>query len=216
MFKNKNKWTGAVLALMMVLVFTTPIFAQDGGDPVETQEVVEETSKFLDHPIVKLIAEFFTDLFTPSVEEEPDPEGGGADSTGEGPGLEDPLPGDEPLGGDGSTEGEPEPEPEPVVIQEEAVSDLHEDQELGFGEIVKLMGIVETCASVENCEVTFDELLVEYKNGIGMGELFEMYGKPEHLGVGHIRKELEPVGQIKNEHTKRENTNNGKAKGKDK
>ena len=216
MFKNKSKWTGAVLPLMMVLVFTTPIFAQDGGDPVETPEVVEESSKFLGHPIVKLIAEFFTDLFNPSLEEEPDPERGGADSNGEGPGLEDSLPGGEPLGGDGSTEGELEPEPEPVVIPEEAVAAMHEDQDLGFGEIVKLMGIVEMCASVENCEVSLEGLLAEYKDGIGMGELFEMYGKPEHLGVGHIRKELEPVGQIKNEHTKVEKTNNGKAKGKDK
>ena len=49
-----------------------------------------------------------------------------------------------------------------------------------------------------------------------MGELFEMYGKPEHLGVGRIQKELELEGKIKNGHTEREKTNNGKAKGKDK
>jgi hypothetical protein len=217
MFKNKTKWTGVVLALVMVLVFTTPIFAQGDVDPVETPEVVEEPSNIFDHPIVKLIAEFFADLFKPSVvvvDEGSEPEVGGGGSIGEDPPL-----GDEPLGGDSSTEGDPEPEP--VIIPEEAVAAMHEDEDLGFGEIVKLMGIVEaaqaTCAETrENCEVTLDSLLAEYKDGTGMGDLFEEYGKPEHLGVGHIRKELEPVGQVKNEHTKREKTNNGKAKGKDK
>ena len=209
MCKNKSKWTGAVFALVMVLVFTTPIFAQGEVDPVETPELVEEPPNFLDHPIVKLIAEFFADLFNPPVEEESEPEVGGPDLTGEGPGSEDPPLGDEPLGGDGSTEGEPEP----VIIPEEAVAAMHEEEDLGFGEIVKLMGIVEdaqaTCAETgENCEVTLDSLLAEYKDGIGMGALFEEYGKPEHLGVGHIRKELDPKDK--------EKINNGKAKGKNK
>ena len=134
---------------------------------------------------------------------------GGADLTGEGAGLEDPPPGDEPLGADGLPEGEPEP----VIVPEEAVAAMHVEEDLGFGEIVKLMGIVEdaqaTCAETgENCGVTLDSLLAEYKDGTGMGELFEMYGKPEHLGVGQIRKELDPKNK--------EKTNNGKAKGKDK
>ncbi len=200
MYKNKSKWTGAALALVMVLVFTTPIFAQGEVDPVEMPEVDEEPSNFFDQPIVKLIAEFFADLINPPVVEEPEPEVGGEGSTGEDPPL-----------GEGSTEGEPEPEP--VIIPEEAVAAMHEDEDLGFGEIVKLMGIVEdaqaTCLeSGENCGVTLDSLLAEYKDGTGMGELFEVYGKPEHLGVGHIRKELDPKGK--------EKTNNGKAKGKDK
>ena len=186
MFKNKSKWIGAVLALMMVLVFTTPIFAQGEVDPIEIQEEVEESSKFLEHPIVKLIAQFFVDLFFPPVEEEPDPGVGGVDLTGEGPGSEDPPPGDEPLGGDNLTEGERKLEPEPVIIPEEAVAAMHEEEGLGFGEIVKLMGIVEDaqaeCAETgENCELTLDELLAEYEDGIGMGELFEIYGKSEHL-----------------------------------
>ena len=131
---------------------------------------------------------------------------GGADLTGERTGLEDPPPGDEPLGADGLPEGEPGP----VIVPEEAVAALHEGEDLGFGEIVKLMGIAEgICAETgENCSVTLDNLLAEYEDGIGMGELFEMYGKPEHLGVGHVRKELDPKGKVK--------TNNGKAKGKDK
>ncbi len=50
--------------------------------------------------------------------------------------------------------------------------------------------------------------MAEYEDGIGMGELFEKYDKPEYLGVGQIRKELDPKGKVK--------TNNGKAKGKGK
>ena len=113
---------------------------------------------------------------------------------------------DEPLGVDGLPEGEPEP----VIVPEESVAAMHEDEDLGFAEIVKLMGIVEgICAETrENCGVTFNGLLAEYKDGIGMGELFKKYGKQEHLGVGQIRKESDPKGKVK--------TNNGKAKGKDK
>ena len=214
MFKRKNKWIGAVLALMMVLVFTTPIFAQDGSDPLDTPGEVEESTKFLDHPIVILIAEFFADLFKPPVvvEEGPDPDGGGEGSTGEDP--PPPLP----------------PDNDSTIVETgidpvEAVAALHEEENLGFGEIVKLLGMVEDaqaeCAETgENCGVTLESLIAERKDGVGMGELFEEYDKPEHLGVGQIRKESEPVGKIRNEntnHVKNEKkTNNGKAKGKDK
>lgn len=190
MFKNKSKWAGAALALVMVLVFTTPIFAEGEMGPAEPPGVVEETSSFFDHPIVKWIANFF---FNP-IEVE-----------GEDPGLEE---------GGGSPEGTPDPEPTPeptlipVIVPEEAVAAMHVDGDLGFGEIVKLLEIVENAQAAcvdnqENCEVTLESLLDEYKDGTGMGELFEIYGKPENLGVGHIREE-------------KEKTNNGKAKGKNK
>jgi len=113
---------------------------------------------------------------------------------------------DEPLGVDGLPEGEPEP----VIVPEESVAAMHEGEEFGFGEIVKLLRIAEgICAETgENCSVALDSLLAEYDHGIGMGELFKKYGKQEHLGVGQIRKESDPKGKVK--------TNNGKAKGKDK
>ena len=213
MFKRKNKWIGAVLALMMVLVFTTPIFAQDGSDPLDTPGEVEESTKFLDHPIVKLIAEFFADLFN---EEGPVSEVGGGELNGEDPTTPPPPP----PPGDESPPGDVSMVVETGIDPVETVAALHEEENLGFGEIVKLMGIVEEmCAGVDDCELTLDILLAKREDGIGMGELFEMYGKPEHLGVGQIRKELEPVGQIKNENAyrvKEEKTNNGKAKGKDK
>lgn len=205
MFKNRNKWVGVVLALVMVLVFATPIFAEGEVDPVESPEVVEETFNFFDHPIVKWIAKF---LFNPIVvaEEDSGLEGGGVDLPGE-----EPLPAEGLLGGGDSTEGTPELTP--VVVSEEAIAALHADENLGFGEIVKLLEIVEnarvTCLEdKENCEVTLESILDEYEDGAGMGELFEKYGKPETLGVGQIRKELDPK--------EKEKKNNGKAKGKDK
>jgi len=207
MYRNKRKWVGIVLALVMVLVFTTPMFAEGEMGPVEMPEVVEETPSFFDHPIVKWIVKL---LFNPTVivGEDPGLEGGGVDLPGE-----EPPPAEGPLGGGGLTEGTPEPELILVIVQEEAVAAMHVEGGLGFGEIVKLLEIVENaqvaCLDIgKNCEVTLKSLVDEYECGTGMGELFEKYGKPENLGVGQIRKELDPK--------ENEKTNNGKAKGKDK
>jgi hypothetical protein len=191
------------------------ILAQSEVDPTETPGAVEEPSKFLDHPIVRLIAGFFADLFIPPVvivDEELISEVDDENFVREEPGLEELLFVEEPLGNDDSTKWEPESEIEPVIIPEEAVAAMHEDEKLGFGEIVKLMEIVQaTCdESGENCGITIDSLLAEYEDGNGMGALFENYGKPEHLGVGQIQNEN--TYRVKNE----EKTNNGKAKGKDK
>lgn len=78
-----------------------------------------------------------------------------------------------------------------MIVPEESAAAMHEGEDLGFCEIVKLMGIPEgICAETgENCSVTLGSLLAEYNHGIGMGELFKKYGKPEHFGVGQIRKE---------------------------
>ncbi|MCJ7581840.1 MAG: hypothetical protein MUP98_15075 [Candidatus Aminicenantes bacterium] len=197
MFKRKKVWFGMMLGVLMMLLISTPIFAQDEVDPVDPPEIVEESSSFLDHPIVKLIAEFFADLLAPPGEEvvETDPPDPPAD-----PAVVDPPE-------DGSSPEE-ESESEDIPTPEEAVASMHEEDDLGFGEIVKLMGILESaCAESEGtCEITYEDLLDEYKNGEGMGALFAKYGKPENPGVGHLRKELNP----------KEKSNNGKAKGKNK
>jgi hypothetical protein len=216
MFTNKSKWVGVVLALVMVFAFSTPIFAEGAVDPVESPEVVEETSSFFDYPIIKWIVKF---LFNPIVviEEEPEPEMGGVDLH-----VEEPPPAEGPLGGGGSMEGTPEPELIPVIVPEEAGAAMHVDENPGFEEIVKLLEIVEnaqvTCLDIgENCEITLKSLIDEYEDGTGMGELFEKYGKPENLGVGQIRKELEPKEKEETNNGKeKEKTNNGKAKGKNK
>ena len=195
MFKDK-RWICLLLTLVMVFAFTVPVFAQEEVEPVEEPAVVEEPSKFLDHPIVKLLAEFFADFFSPPAEEEPEPLAGGEDPVGDPP-------------EEGSTTEEEELEPE--VVPEEKVASMHEEDKLGFGEIVKLTDLAksaqEQCSDTcEFCEVTLDSLIEEYKSGHGMGALFTKYGKPDHMGFGQVRKELDPKDK--------EKTNNGKPKNK--
>jgi hypothetical protein len=159
---------------------------------------VEEESRFVDHPIVKLLAGFFANLFAPPVAEEPvDEDVPPAEPAGE------PVPGEEPP----VVEEEPLPEPLPVVTPEEAVAALHEEQDLGFGEITKLLQITmeaQAACTLEgvNCDVTLDSLVAEYKSGAGMGELFKEYGKPEFTGVGQVRKAAEPKVKANNGHAK--------------
>jgi hypothetical protein len=196
--KNKIKGFSLLIAALMLVTLATPIFAQSETDPVVEPAPVVEASSFVDHPIVKLLAGFFANLFAPPVVEVP---------VGEDvPPTElegEPVPGEEPV----VSEEEPLPEPLPVVTPEEAVASLHEDEDLGFGEITKLLQItVEAQADCTlegvNCDVTLDGLLAEYKDGAGMGELFKKYGKPELTGVGQVRKAVEP--KVK--------SNNGKSK----
>jgi hypothetical protein len=69
-----------------------------------------------------------------------------------------------------------------------------EDGGVGYGVLVKMYAMAaesqEACAvSEEPCvPVTVEELMVAYKSGVGMGELFKEYGKPSVLGVGHLKK----------------------------
>ncbi|TAK13391.1 MAG: hypothetical protein EPO32_05610 [Anaerolineae bacterium] len=53
------------------------------------------------------------------------------------------------------------------------------DEGLGFGVIVKLMAIA------RDSGVPLEQLVAEFKSGIGLGQLFAMYGKPDETGVGH-------------------------------
>ena len=190
--KNKVRWMSLLIAALMLVTAITPVFADTDTDPAGEPAPVEETSGFWNHPIVKLLASFFSGLFEPPVVEEPV----------EGEGVEPP---EEPVEG---TEGE---EPLPPVVPEEVVAALHEEQKLGFGEMTKLFQIVAEARAAcvlegVNCDVTLEGLVAEYKDGAGMGALFKEYGKPSLLGVGQVRKELNP----------KEKSNNGKAKGKNK
>jgi len=205
---KKMKWISLLIVAVMMMAAVTPVFADTGEEPVEEPVVVEQPSSFEDHPIVKLLAGFFSSLFNP-----PAPEVPVDDGTGEPPAGEDGTDG----GGEVPPEGEPvegdpvvEP-PVPTVVPEAVVAALHEEQNLGFGEMTKLFEIAaeaQAACALEgvNCDVTLDGLIAEYKAGVGMGELFQKYGKPENLGVGHIRKEADP----------KEKSNNGNANGKNK
>jgi hypothetical protein len=85
-----------------------------------------------------------------------------------------------------------------VVDAGDQIADLHEDG-LGFGVIVKFFAMAaesqEACADEEPsgdepCSVTVDELVEAFQSGMGMGQLFQEFGRPSMLGVGHVRKAL--------------------------
>lgn len=78
------------------------------------------------------------------------------------------------------------------------IAAYHEDG-MGFGVLVKLYAIAqesaEECLGVvpedgTPCETSVEELVMLFKSGVGMGQIFKDYGKPDKLGVGHVRQEL--------------------------
>jgi hypothetical protein len=80
-----------------------------------------------------------------------------------------------------------------VVDAGDQIAALHEDG-MGFGVIVKLFAIAsesqEACDDGNGdtpCGVTVDTLAEAFETGMGMGQLFEEFGKPAILGVGHVR-----------------------------
>ena len=81
-----------------------------------------------------------------------------------------------------------------VVDAGDQIAALHEDG-MGFGVIVKLFAIAsesqEACDDDGDgdtrCEVTVGDLVEDFQGGTGMGQLFQEFGKPSMLGVGHVR-----------------------------
>ena len=85
----------------------------------------------------------------------------------------------------------------------EEIEALH-DSGMGFGVIVKLYAMAqashEDCdpegdgdgepAEPATCGVTVEELVEEFQSGTGIGQLFKEFGKPDYLGVGHVRQEF--------------------------
>jgi hypothetical protein len=68
-----------------------------------------------------------------------------------------------------------------VLSTSDQVEAYHMDG-IGFGVLVKLYSIAE-----EN-NVSVQDLVDEFKAGMGWGQIFRQYPKPEKLGVGHVRK----------------------------
>jgi hypothetical protein len=65
------------------------------------------------------------------------------------------------------------------------------EESVGYGVLVKMYAIAaesqEACEGVEGpCGVTVADLMAQYNSGVGMGELYKLYGKPSVLGVGHM------------------------------
>jgi hypothetical protein len=83
-----------------------------------------------------------------------------------------------------------------VIEAGDKISAYH-DSGIGFGVLVKLFAIAkesqEACAAAgamddPTCGVTVEELVAAVEvDGLGMGDLFRLYGKPSMLGVGHVR-----------------------------
>lgn len=77
---------------------------------------------------------------------------------------------------------------------------LHEDG-MGFGVIVKLFAMAEQAemacegtsgepdpeAEFDPCQVDVESLVAAFQEGTGLGQLFQLYGRPSILGVGHVR-----------------------------
>lgn len=78
------------------------------------------------------------------------------------------------------------------------IATYHEDG-MGFGVLVKLYAIAQESAEEclgaipedgTPCETSVDDLVLLFQSGVGMGQIFKDYGKPDKLGVGHVRQEL--------------------------
>lgn len=68
----------------------------------------------------------------------------------------------------------------------------YHEEGMGFGVLVKLYAIAqESEECLLNPECTVDSLVQLFQSGeVGMGQIFKEYGKPQKLGVGHVRQEL--------------------------
>ena len=70
---------------------------------------------------------------------------------------------------------------------------MYHDDGMGFGVLVKLFAMAmepqEGCEDPAGCELDIEALVAAFEEG-GMGALFKEFGKPEFLGVGHVRKEV--------------------------
>jgi hypothetical protein len=74
------------------------------------------------------------------------------------------------------------------------IAAYHEDG-IGFGVLVKIYAMAAelhaACEGEEEpCGATVEELVAAFQSGMGIGELYQEYGKPELVGVGHVRQEL--------------------------
>lgn len=88
-----------------------------------------------------------------------------------------------------------------VVVADatDEIAALHQDG-LGFGVIVKLYAMAEASEAAceaegapDPCGVTVTELVEQFRSGVGLGQLFKLYGKPALLGVGHVRRAGPPA-----------------------
>jgi hypothetical protein len=84
---------------------------------------------------------------------------------------------------------------------------------MGFGVLVKLYAIAQASCALDPagqtvCGVSVEDLVARVTAGEGIGQLFKEYGKPDKLGVGHVRQDLDGKDKDKDK-----DKNNNKEKG---
>ena len=178
---KKVRWLAIPLLLALLLSSVNIAFAQtvDTTPPPPTEDegtppTTEPTQTYKINPIVKLLAQFFSNLFIPVPTETAVPTE---------PGSTDVPPTDVV-----PTEETTTPVP---LTAEEQVAVYHSDG-LGFGVLVKLFSIASAAQAQcqldgTQCDVTIDSLIAQVQSGVGIGQIEKQYGKPEFLGVGHIK-----------------------------
>jgi hypothetical protein len=96
-----------------------------------------------------------------------------------------------------------------IVQVSDDVARYH-DEGVGFGVLVKLYSLSNTTG------IPVEQLLEEFRSGMGIGQLFKTYGKPPQLGVGHVRQEMKQDGETDPDQDAQPPENgNGKDKPKD-
>ena len=168
--------TWGMITLLLVFIVGS-VAAQSGDDPVvPTSEPAEST--LYTHPVVQVLSAYFGRTTRPMM---PTP------TATETP-TEDPL---APPTEDPSETPTPTPVPGPEEFAEQIA--MYHDEGIGFGVLVKLYAMAEdavkACADLQvpgvvadptlpACEaVTVEQLVGEFQNGVGMGQLFKTYGK---------------------------------------
>lgn len=197
------------LLAVVVLLFATAgvAFAEEEPPPcdplTETCPPTEEGDGWV-HPIVALLASYLEyqqslqepDECDPLTETCPPPE--------ECDPLTETCPPTEEC--DPLTETCP-PTEEPPSFEDEIAS-LHEEG-VGFGVLVKLLSLS------DKGDATLSDLVNEWKTGHSFKDLYDEYGNPTKLGVGHVKQELKCV-ENGGEDCAAKNDHSSHGKGKDK
>ena len=176
---KKNKIFTLLFILILVFSVTIPVMADDGDIPeTDTEEKTEISGKkvlefFSFYHDYKTAVDCDDTLTLESVEECEDPA--------------EVLDCDDPLSLDVAEVCEPE--------FAEQVAGYHDDG-IGFGVLAKLLMVSldsQDCEEAPEADesvcnpVTFDELIALYLDGMSIGEIFDIFGKPANPGVGGLK-----------------------------
>jgi hypothetical protein len=203
--KYKMIATWGMIVVLLVSVFGTAA-AQTG---TETPTTTPTDGTLYTHPVVQILSKYFGRYqgTTPAVSPTASPS---PEATVDHNATPDPnaTPTETP------TVTPPEVPVSPEQLAEEIA--MYHEEGLGFGVLVKLYAMAEaskegcapqtdpeatpdpnatpegdgtTAAAEPTCTVvTVADLVTQFQNGTGMGQLFKEYGKPALLGVGQVRK----------------------------